>query len=54
MTPKDQFLLEFYNVVEKIDENEFIKGDFLVHMKKICTLFKKYGLCENKEGKEDE
>lgn len=53
MTDKEEFLYEFYSIVEKIDEKEFIRKDFIGHMEEICALFKRYGICKSKEGKED-
>jgi hypothetical protein len=54
MTNKEEFLYEFYSIVEKIDEKEFIRKDFLYHMQEMCKLFQKYGICKIQEGKEDE
>jgi hypothetical protein len=54
MTEKEKFAYEFYRIVERIDENNFMKIDFSIYMQEICKLFKKYGLCKNNEGKEDE
>jgi hypothetical protein len=54
MTDKEKLIYEFYNIVERIDENSFMHIDFDIYMQEICKLFKKYGICKNKEGKEDE
>jgi len=54
MTNKERFLYDFYALVEKIDEKEFIRKDFIEYMREICRLFKEYGICKIQEGKEDE
>jgi hypothetical protein len=54
MTEKDKFLLDFYRIIEKIDENDYIRQDFKVHMSEICKLFKRYGVCaEEKTNKKE-
>jgi len=50
MTDKERFAYEFYNIVERIDENSFMHIDFSVYMQEICKLFKKNGLCKNTGG----
>lgn len=54
MTEEEKFLYDFYAIVERIDENNYMRTDFIRYMSEICRLFKKHGICKNKEGKEDE
>ena len=54
MTERDKFLLDFFRAIEKIDENNYIKGDIKGHIAEICILFKRYGLCPEDKTKEKE